>query len=65
MFQASSREAKLREMFSRLAGADNEIDSEELQDVLTASLSSGMSAIIIYCKYSLYSCRYEQICFLY
>ena len=28
-------------MFSRLAGDDNEVDAEELQDILTASLSKG------------------------
>lgn len=50
MFQAGSREAQLREMFTRLAGSDNEIDSEELQDILTASLSKGMCVIIIYCN---------------
>lgn len=35
------RVAQLRSMFSRLAGADGEVDSEELQDILTASLSKG------------------------
>ena len=35
------RIAQLRAMFSRLAGSDGEIDSEELQDVLTASFSKG------------------------
>ena len=29
-------------MFHRLAGDDNEIDAEELQDVLTASLRKGI-----------------------
>lgn len=28
-------------MFSRLAGADGEIDPEELQDMLTAALTKG------------------------
>ena len=28
-------------MFSRIAGDDNEVDSEELQDLLTTSLSKG------------------------
>ena len=28
-------------MFTRLAGSDGEIDSEELQDILTASFSKG------------------------
>lgn len=37
------RTAQLRSMFSRLAGADGEIDSEELQDILTASFSKGES----------------------
>ena len=31
----------MRAMFHRLAGADNKIDSEELQDVLTATLTKG------------------------
>ncbi len=35
------RKEKLRSMFSKLAGSDGEIDSEELQDVLTASFSKG------------------------
>ena len=35
------RTAQLKAMFSRLAGADGEVDSEELQDILTASLSKG------------------------
>jgi uncharacterized membrane protein YebE (DUF533 family) len=39
------RSAQLRAMFSRLAGADGEVDSEELQDILTASLSKGESKI--------------------
>ena len=40
--ETNPRVAQLKSMFSRLAGADNEIDSEELQDILTASLSKGM-----------------------
>ena len=35
------RTAQLKSMFTRLAGTDGEIDSEELQDVLTASFSKG------------------------
>ena len=35
------RKAQLHAMFHRLAGADGEVDAEELQDVLTASLSKG------------------------
>ena len=38
------RQAQLREMFSRLAGDDNEIDAEELQDILTASLTKGKAS---------------------
>ena len=33
---------KMRAMFNRIAGADGQIDAEELQDMLTASLSKGM-----------------------
>ena len=39
---ANPRQAQLKAMFSRLAGADNEIDSEELQDILTASFKTGV-----------------------
>lgn len=35
------RKKQLRQMFHRLAGDDNEIDAEELQDVLTTSLKKG------------------------
>ena len=41
LWSQDPREARQRAIFSRLAGADNEIDSEELQDVLTASLTKG------------------------
>ena len=37
----SAKLNKLREIFSRIAGADGEIDSEELQDLLTASFTKG------------------------
>ena len=47
------RLAQLRQMFSRLAGDDNEIDSEELQDILTASLSKDMQSAV----FSLDACR--------
>ena len=49
------RKKQLRQMFNRLAGDDNEIDSEELQDILTTSLKKGMAVnpdhfmIIIVC----------------
>ena len=42
-----SRKKQLRQMFNRLAGDDNEIDSEELQDILTTSLKKGTTVIII------------------
>ena len=35
------RKAQLKAMFSRLAGSDGEVDAEELQDILTASLTKG------------------------
>lgn len=38
------RKKQLRQMFHRLAGDDNEIDAEELQDVLTTSLRKGIKA---------------------
>ena len=34
---------QVREMFNRLAGSDNEIDAEELQDILTICLKQGIS----------------------
>lgn len=33
---------EIKDLFSRLAGADGEIDSEELQDMLTASFSKSV-----------------------
>ena len=42
------RRKQLRQMFHRLAGDDNEIDAEELQDVLTASLRKGMDLSLYY-----------------
>lgn len=39
------RKKQLRDMFHRLAGDDNEIDAEELQDVLTASLKKGVKCL--------------------
>eukprot|EP00731_Ephydatia_muelleri_P022871 Em0015g454a len=47
------RTAQLRSMFSRLAGDDNEVDAEELQDILTASLSKDMKSSV----FSLDACR--------
>ena len=38
---STSENTKLKEMFSRLAGADEEIDPEELQDMLTTALTTG------------------------
>ena len=35
------RKAQLKAMFSRLAGSNGEVDAEELQDILTASLTKG------------------------
>ena len=36
------RKKQLRQFFDRLAGDDNEIDAEELQDILTTSLKKGI-----------------------
>lgn len=47
------RIAQLRAMFTRLAGSDGEIDSEELQDILTASFSKDMSTSV----FSIDACR--------
>ena len=40
---------KIKDLFSRLAGADGEIDSEELQDMLTASFSKSVYLISLTC----------------
>jgi len=40
------RKKQLRDMFHRLAGDDNEIDAEELQDVLTTSLKKGIKCLL-------------------
>ena len=42
------RKKQLRAMFHRLAGDDNEIDAEELQDVLTTSLRKGVDECCVY-----------------
>lgn len=39
------RKKQLRQMFHRLAGDDNEIDAEELQDILTTSLKKGINRL--------------------
>lgn len=54
-----SRRAKLRTMFEKLAGADREIDSEELQDMLTASLSKGTFACLKVSSIS--NCAYMHV----
>ena len=40
-------------MFSRLAGDDGEVDAEELQDILTASLTKNMGNEV----FSIDACR--------
>ena len=40
-----SRKKQLRKFFDRLAGEDNEIDAEELQDILTTSLKKGTQSL--------------------
>ena len=47
------RKAQVKAMFSRLAGDDGEVDAEELQDILTASLSKDMGSSV----FSLDACR--------
>ena len=47
------RMAKMKAMFTKLAGDDGEIDGEELQDMLTASLSQDLSGSV----FSLEACR--------
>jgi len=41
------RKKQLRQYFDRLAGDDNEIDAEELQDILTTSLKKGICNILL------------------
>ena len=50
---ANPKMAKMKAMFDTLAGDDGEIDGEELQDMLTASLSKNLSGSV----FSLEACR--------
>jgi hypothetical protein len=45
MGKGSTVSNKVEEMFKRLSGVDGEIDSEELQDMLTAHFSKGIISI--------------------
>lgn len=47
------RKAQLKAMFSRLAGDDGEVDAEELQDILTTTLTKNMGDSV----FSLDACR--------
>ena len=47
------KQAQLKAMFGRLAGADGEVDGEELQDILTAQLSTNLGSE----AFSLEACR--------
>ena len=47
------KQAQLKAMFGRLAGADGEVDGEELQDILTAQLSANLGSE----AFSLEACR--------
>lgn len=47
------RKAQLKAMFSRLAGDDGEVDAEELQDILTTTLTKNMGGSV----FSLDACR--------
>ena len=51
------KKKQLRKMFSRLAGEDNEIDAEELQDILTTSLKKGVNVTIMELIIILIICR--------
>lgn len=48
-----AKKAKLKAMFSRLAGDDGEVDAEELQDILTTALTKNMGSSV----FSLDACR--------
>ena len=47
------RRAQLKAMFSRLAGDDGEVDAEELQDILTTTLTKNMGDSV----FALDACR--------
>ena len=47
------KKAQLKAMFKKLAGADGEVDGEELQDLLTATLASDLGHSV----FSLEACR--------
>ena len=47
------RKAQLRAMFTRLAGDDGEVDAEELQDILTTTLTKNLGGSV----FSLDACR--------
>lgn len=47
------KRAQLKAMFSRLAGDDGEVDAEELQDILTTTLTKNMGGSV----FSLDACR--------
>ena len=38
----------MQALFDRLAGTDHEIDSEELQDMLTTSFSKGLLPLLLF-----------------
>ena len=74
------RQSNLRNMFGRLAGADGEVDAEELQDILTASLTKSeprmtgtevkmfimsFHPLCVCTQIRKFSCRYEQFCLLF
>lgn len=51
-------------MFDKLAGSDQEIDSEELQDMLTASFSKGTLAYNVLVYLSPFSRTIKIVCHL-
>ena len=51
--EADPRKAQLKAMFSRLAGDDGEVDAEELQDILTTTLTKNLGGSV----FSLDACR--------
>lgn len=55
-------------MFLRLAGADKEMDAEELSDMLTASLAKSSESVAIYVAnfmYMYFGVNFKQIEFLF
>ena len=54
------KDDQVRGLFKRLAGADGEIDCDELQDLMTFSLKKGVFVDLYMCVY-ICTCMYECV----